>query len=921
MNLILQKISKFRLLFVLLLMQQLLLAQVPQKMSYQAVIRNSSNALVTSTQVKMRISILQGSPTGTSVYSEIQNPTTNANGLVSLEIGSGTIVTGTFAAINWGTGNYYIKTETDPTGGSNYSIVGASQLLSVPYALYSANGPQGPAGTFPVGTNVGDMQYWNGTSWVMIPIGQPGQTLKVTPTNIPQWSQSTLSTVTTDSVIDVLALQATFTGTVSNAGTELVLSRGFCYATTPNPTVSNTLITSGSGLGVFTESPYDLLPSTLYHVRAFSTTIAGTTYGTDLTFTTLSGIAVLTTTPATDIVGCQATSGGTISTDGGAAITRSGVCFGTSPNPTILDNLVDGDGGIPFLATLSITNPNTLFYYRAFGTNGVNTFYGNQLSFTSENITTTVTTQAATLIKTCSATLNGTVTTSNPAAIQNQGIIYSTNPNPTISVNTYGQLNSETSGLLPNTLYYARAFATTCAQTTYGNEISFTTKANAINVTTNAITGITSCRATFNGTTTTGLGSEVTLSGFCYSLTANPTLETASVIGGSTTNFNVFTNNLICLNPATTYYVRAYSQNCTGITYGNEVSFTTLPTSISIITNVQTFVGSCQIIVPLNTISSTVSTACISRTGICYSSTQNPTINNLFVFQYNGNASISFSENITPSTTYYYRAFVTLCNETTLYGNQLSFTTPPNITSLTTNAVTNITSGTAQLNGVIISNNADYVYSGFVYGTSLNPTLETNYYNQTQGAVTMDTTIQNLSANTTYYVRTYTYGSCFSKIYGNQVSFTTTAVTPHVVGQNFDGGIIIWLNAAGTSGLIAATTDQGFALWGCEGTNIAGTNTSQGSGQANTNAIVSGCSTVATAAKICNDLVLNGKSDWYLPSEAELILIGNLNYFPAGNYWSSSQLNPTQAKFVNGITAGISNKSETNFKVRAIRSF
>ena len=114
-------------------------SQAPQKMSYQAVIRNGSNALVTSTNVGMKISVLQGSATGTAVYVETQLPTTNSNGLASLEIGNGTVATGTFSSIDWANGPYFIKTETDPTGSSNYTIVGISQLLSVPYALYSGN--------------------------------------------------------------------------------------------------------------------------------------------------------------------------------------------------------------------------------------------------------------------------------------------------------------------------------------------------------------------------------------------------------------------------------------------------------------------------------------------------------------------------------------------------------------------------------------------------------------------------------------------------------------------------------------------------------------------------------------------------------------------------------------------------------------
>ncbi len=113
------------------------LAQAPNKMSYQAVIRNSSNALITNQAVGMRISILQTSSSGTAVYVETQTPITNANGLASIEIGGGTLVSGNFATINWANGPYFIKTETDPSGGTNYSITGTSQLLSVPYALYS----------------------------------------------------------------------------------------------------------------------------------------------------------------------------------------------------------------------------------------------------------------------------------------------------------------------------------------------------------------------------------------------------------------------------------------------------------------------------------------------------------------------------------------------------------------------------------------------------------------------------------------------------------------------------------------------------------------------------------------------------------------------------------------------------------------
>jgi hypothetical protein len=95
------------------------------------------NNLVVSQAVGMQISILQGTATGTAVYEETQTLTTNTNGLVSLEIGTGTIVSGTFNTIDWSNGPFFIKTETDPTGGTAYTITGTSELLSVPYALHA----------------------------------------------------------------------------------------------------------------------------------------------------------------------------------------------------------------------------------------------------------------------------------------------------------------------------------------------------------------------------------------------------------------------------------------------------------------------------------------------------------------------------------------------------------------------------------------------------------------------------------------------------------------------------------------------------------------------------------------------------------------------------------------------------------------
>jgi uncharacterized protein (TIGR02145 family) len=129
-----------------LLLTASLWAQAPLKMNYQAVIRDGSNNLIVNKKVGVKISILQGSEMGTLAYEETHTPTTNANGLATFIIGVGNMISGDFSKIDWSKGDFFIKTETDPEGGDNYSIIGTSQLLSVPFALYAANYQPGPKG-------------------------------------------------------------------------------------------------------------------------------------------------------------------------------------------------------------------------------------------------------------------------------------------------------------------------------------------------------------------------------------------------------------------------------------------------------------------------------------------------------------------------------------------------------------------------------------------------------------------------------------------------------------------------------------------------------------------------------------------------------------------------------------------------------
>ena len=180
-------------------------AQSPDKISYQAVIRDASDDLVTNRSVGIQISILQGSASGTALYVESHTPATNANGLVSIEMGTGT-TSDDFSTIDWASGPYFIKTETDPSGGTSYSITGTSQLLSVPYALH-AKTAETLTGTIietdpsvPAGTQTGEMQYWDGSEWITVEAGDEGQMLSFVG-GVPTWT--TVIGVTTVAQTDV----------------------------------------------------------------------------------------------------------------------------------------------------------------------------------------------------------------------------------------------------------------------------------------------------------------------------------------------------------------------------------------------------------------------------------------------------------------------------------------------------------------------------------------------------------------------------------------------------------------------------------------------------------------------------------------------------------------------------------------------
>lgn len=326
--------------------------QVPQKMSYQAVIRDGQNHLVVNQQVGIEISVMQFSPNGLPVYIETHSPTTNANALISIEIGTGTPCIGcSFQQIDWADGPYYITMRTDLQGGQNYTITGSQQILSIPYALYAQEAAQVDYQHItnrPTGNNSGDILYWNGNTqtWDVLPVGLPGQYLIVGNNGRLAWNTMYVDSNVFDQVVPIVRTYPvtninTFYsighGEITDIGQSGIIAAGFCWSLTPHPVATGNHSSYFVGYGPFAgiigdslEGAAKLIPDTTYYVRAYATNTQGTGYGEQITFRTYNGVITLSTESVTNLncnTMCSINAGLTIHNANRAKITDCGIVY------------------------------------------------------------------------------------------------------------------------------------------------------------------------------------------------------------------------------------------------------------------------------------------------------------------------------------------------------------------------------------------------------------------------------------------------------------------------------------------------------------------------------------------------------------------------------------------------------------------
>ena len=647
---------------------------------------------------------------------------------------------------------------------------------------------------------------------------------------------------------------------ITSDGGAAVTARGVCWSTAATPTIADSKTSNGTGTGVFTSAITGLTPGATYYVRGYATNSAGTAYGTAKSFSALALLGpVVVTKAVTNVDQTTATSGGRITSDGGAAIIAKGVCWSTSATPTIADSkTTNGTDTASFVSNITGLTASTTYYVRAYATNSVATTYGTAVSFstTAAPIVPTVTTTAITAITQTTASSGGSISADGGAAVTAKGLCWSTSATPTVADSKTldgtgtASFTSSITGLAALTTYYVRAYATNSAGTGYGTAVSFTTSSNLIIPTlgaTSVVTTITQTTAISGGSITSDGNAAITAKGVCWSLTSTPTIADSKTTDGTGTA--AFVSAITGLTPGTTYYVRAYATNSVGTGYATAVSFTTTAPVVPLPVLTTTVVSA---------ISKTTATsggnitseggAAVTARGVCWGTGTAPTIADSKTTDASGTGVfVSALTGLTPGTTYYVRAYATNTGGTQ-YGAAESFTTLPLavLPVITTTAVTAIASTTATSGGNVTSDgDATVTEKGVCWSTSATPSITDSKTLDGTGTGSFTSSITGLTASTTYYVSAYATNSV-GTAYGTPVSFTTAA-PPAVPVVTTKDVILIGHATAKSGGTVTsdgggAITEKGVCWSVNPSPTITDSKTSDGTGNATFTSAITGLS-------------------------------------------------------------------------------
>ena len=396
--------------------------------------------------------------------------------------------------------------------------------------------------------------------------------------------------VSTSGATNVSSSSATLNGTIIEVGSPAYSEKGFCYSTSPDPTVSNTKITvSGNGAGNFSANVNGLAYNTTYYVRAYAIQNGNVCYGTTVTFSTQWTSTAVSTSGATNVTPSSATLNGSITEVGSPAYSEKGFCYSTFPNPTISNTkkVVSGTGAGNYTSSVNGLSFNTTYYYKAYAIQNGTPIYGSEVSFnTGYTVAVVETSSNASDIKYDNAKVAFTIKNMGDPACTEAGICYGTSSNPTIysnkvvgSISTYLQ-KLTVSGLQENTTYYYRAYVMQNGDAVYGGTFSFKTAAHP-SVSTLAVSNLQNpyglmdmWQVQLNGYVNSVGSPVINGRGFKYSTNGDPE-SYGTVASASGSSAGSFSTSLTRLRSNTTYYVRAYVKNSLGYEYGDLITFTT----------------------------------------------------------------------------------------------------------------------------------------------------------------------------------------------------------------------------------------------------------------------------------------------------------------------------------------------------------